>query len=94
MMMKPNEEMPHILWLGDTVVFEDFHLKSRNCRIPILSFENQEQVLAQAKNDDSTFGQKILDISQAQAKTIIKPHSITDDWSWETMTGIARPIRS
>src|SRR6516225_7425125 len=44
------------------------------------------------RDDDSSFGQKILDISEAQVETMVKPHAIADDLGRETMTGIARPI--
>jgi hypothetical protein len=38
------------------------------------------------------FGQKILDISEAQAETMVQPHGMADDRWRETMTGITRPI--
>ena len=43
------------------------------------------------RDDDSSFGQKILDISEAQAEAMVKPHGIADDLGRDTMTGITRP---
>jgi hypothetical protein len=31
------------------------------------------------RDEDSSFGQKILDISEAQTETMVKPHAIADD---------------
>jgi len=39
---------------------------------------------------DSAFGEKILDISAAQAETVINPDGVADDFRRETMTVIAR----
>jgi hypothetical protein len=44
------------------------------------------------RDDDSPFGEKILDISEAQAETMVNPDGITDDFWRETMTVIARPV--
>ena len=44
------------------------------------------------RDDDSAFGQKILNISEAQAETMVNPDGIADDSWWETMTVIARPV--
>jgi len=44
------------------------------------------------RDDDSPFGQKILDISEAQEETMVEPHGIADDLGRKTMTGITRPI--
>jgi transcriptional regulator with XRE-family HTH domain len=43
------------------------------------------------RDDNSAFGEKILDISEAQAEAMINPHGIADDLWRETMTVIARP---
>jgi hypothetical protein len=43
-------------------------------------------------DDDSAFGEKILDISEAEAETMVHPHGIADDFWRETMTVIARPV--
>jgi hypothetical protein len=43
------------------------------------------------RDDDSAFGEKILD-SEAQAETMINPDGIADDFWRETMTVIARPV--
>src|ERR1700686_4800426 len=37
------------------------------------------------RDDDSPFGEKILDISEAQAETMVNPDGITDDFWRETM---------
>jgi hypothetical protein len=42
-------------------------------------------------DDDSAFGEKILDISKAQAKPMVNPDGIADDFWRETMTVVARP---
>jgi hypothetical protein len=44
------------------------------------------------RDDDSAFGEKILDISEAQAETMVNPDGIADDFWRETMTVIARPV--
>src|ERR1700674_4229834 len=44
------------------------------------------------RDDDSPFGEKILDIPEAQAETMVNPDGITDDFWRETMTVIARPV--
>jgi hypothetical protein len=43
-------------------------------------------------DDDSTFGGKILDVSEAQAEAMVNPDGIVDDLWGETMTVIARPV--
>jgi len=43
------------------------------------------------RDSDSAFGQKILDISEAQAEAMVHPDGIADDFWRETMTVIARP---
>jgi hypothetical protein len=44
------------------------------------------------RDDDSAFGQKILNISEAQAETMVNPDGIANDFWSETMTVIARPV--
>ena len=44
------------------------------------------------RNDDSPFREKILDISEAQAETMVNPDGIADDFWRKTVTVIARPI--
>ena len=44
------------------------------------------------RDNDSAFGEKILDISEAQAETMVSPDGIADDFWRKTMTVIARPI--
>jgi hypothetical protein len=44
------------------------------------------------RDDDSPFGEKILEISEAQAETMVNPDGIADDFWRETMTVIARPV--
>jgi hypothetical protein len=44
------------------------------------------------RDDDPAFGEKILDISEAQAETMVSPDGIADDFWRETMTVIARPV--
>jgi len=44
------------------------------------------------RDDDSAFGEKILDIPKAQAETMVSPDRIADDFWRETMTVIARPV--
>jgi hypothetical protein len=44
------------------------------------------------RDHDSPFGEKILDISEAQAETMVNPDGIADDFWRETMTVIARPV--
>jgi hypothetical protein len=41
---------------------------------------------------ESAFREKILDISEAQAETMINPNGIADDFWRKTMTVIAGPI--
>ncbi len=43
------------------------------------------------RDDDSALGQKILDISKAQAETMINPDGVADDFWREPMSVIARP---
>ena len=43
------------------------------------------------RDDDSPFGEKILDVSETQAETMVNPDGIADDFWRETMTLIARP---
>jgi hypothetical protein len=43
------------------------------------------------RDDDSAFGEKILDISEAQAETMVNPHRIADDFRREPMAVIPRP---
>ena len=43
------------------------------------------------RDDDSAFGEKILDIPEAQAETMVSPDGKADDFWRETMTVIARP---
>jgi hypothetical protein len=43
-------------------------------------------------DDDSPFGEEILDIPEAQAETMIYPHGVADDFWRKTMTVIARPV--
>ena len=42
------------------------------------------------RNDDSAFGEKILDISEAEAETMVNPDGIADDFWRVTMTVKAR----
>jgi hypothetical protein len=44
------------------------------------------------RDDDSAFGEKILDISETQEETMVSPDGIADDFWRETMTVIARPV--
>jgi len=44
------------------------------------------------RHEDSPLGKQILDISEAQAKSVASPDRVTDDFWRETMTVIARPI--
>jgi hypothetical protein len=44
------------------------------------------------RDDDSPFHEKILDISEAQAETMVNPDGIADDFWRKTMTVIARPV--
>src|ERR1700674_3530406 len=44
------------------------------------------------RDDDSAFGEKILDVSQAQAETMVNPEGVADDFRRETVTVIGRPI--
>ena len=37
------------------------------------------------RDDDSEFGEKILDVSEAQAETMVYPDGIADDFRRETM---------
>jgi hypothetical protein len=43
------------------------------------------------RDDDSAFGEKILDISEAQAEAMVNPDRIADNFWRETTTVIARP---
>jgi hypothetical protein len=43
------------------------------------------------RDDDAALGEKILDISKAQAETMVHPDGIADDFWRKTMTVIARP---
>ena len=43
------------------------------------------------RDDDSAFGEKILDISEAQAETMVNPHRIADDFWREPMALIPTP---
>ena len=42
------------------------------------------------RNDDSSFGKQILDLPEAQAKLIIEPHSVADDFWRKTVPEVAR----
>jgi hypothetical protein len=42
-------------------------------------------------DNDSAFGEKILDISEAQAETMVNPDGVADDFWREPMAIIARP---
>jgi hypothetical protein len=44
------------------------------------------------RDDDSALGQKILNISEAKAETMVSPDGIADDFWRKTMTVIARPV--
>src|ERR1700676_1308122 len=44
------------------------------------------------RDDDSAFGEKILDVSEAQAETMVSPDGVADDSRRETVTVIGRPI--
>jgi len=44
------------------------------------------------RDDDSAFGEKILDIPEAQAETMVNLDGMADDFPRETMTVIARPV--
>jgi hypothetical protein len=44
------------------------------------------------RDDDSAFGEKIFDISETQAETIVNPDHIADDFRREPMTIIPRPV--
>jgi hypothetical protein len=44
------------------------------------------------RDDDSTFGEKILNVSEAQTETMVIPDGIADDFWRETMTVIARSV--
>ena len=43
-------------------------------------------------HDDSPLGEKILDISEAQAEAMVSPDRIADDLGRETIAGVTRPI--
>ena len=45
-------------------------------------------------HDDSALGEKILDISEAQAEAMISPDRIADDLGRETIAGVTRPVAS
>ena len=34
----------------------------------------------------STFRQKVFDVTKAEAKSMVNPHRVTDDFRWESMT--------
>ena len=38
---------------------------------------------------DASFGQQILDIPEAEAKPVVEPDCVTDDFVWETVSVIA-----
>ena len=43
-------------------------------------------------DDDSAFGEKILDISEAQAEAMVSPDRIADDLGRKTIAAVTRPI--
>ena len=43
------------------------------------------------RDDDSAFGEKIFDIPEAQAETMVNPDGIADDFRREPMAVIQRP---
>jgi hypothetical protein len=44
------------------------------------------------RHDDSPFGQKILDISEAQAEAMVRPDCIANDLGRKTIAGVTRSI--
>ncbi len=42
------------------------------------------------RHDDASFGQEILDISEAQAVSVVDPHGVTDDVRRKTMPQVER----
>ncbi len=43
-------------------------------------------------NDDPSLGQEILDVSQAEGKSVVEPDGMADDRRWEAVTGVAGPV--
>lgn len=43
------------------------------------------------EDDDSPLGEKILDISEAQAEAMVNPHRLADDLRREPIAGVSRP---
>jgi hypothetical protein len=41
------------------------------------------------RDNDSTFGQEIFDITEAHTETMIDPHGIADDFRWESVSTVA-----
>ena len=39
-------------------------------------------------DDDLAFSQQILDISKAQGESMVEPHGMADDFTWEPMSSI------
>src|SRR5438552_17349849 len=44
------------------------------------------------RDDDSAFGEKVLDVTEDQAETMVNPDGLADDFWRETITVIARPV--
>jgi hypothetical protein len=44
------------------------------------------------RDDDSSLGQKILDVSKTQAEAMVSPDRIADDLARETIAGVTRLI--
>jgi hypothetical protein len=44
------------------------------------------------RDEDSPFGEKILDIPEAQAETMVNPDGIANNFGRKTMTVITRPV--
>ena len=44
------------------------------------------------RHADSSLGEKILDIPKAQAEAMVNPDRIADDFRWETIAEVRRPI--
>jgi hypothetical protein len=44
------------------------------------------------RHDDSPFGEKILDISEAQAEAMVRPDRVADDLGRKTIARVTRPI--
>jgi len=40
-------------------------------------------------NDDPSLGQEILDVSQAEGKSVVEPDGMANDRRWEAVTGVA-----